>query len=82
MDDLIERIEDARNDADYWFGEGDADKATVTLSREDCTAIAEFLTKAFGCVLMGKQDSAVADTLAILGGAFAGEQEDTADDEE
>jgi hypothetical protein len=73
MDELIERIENARSDADFWASEGKDDNAVVTLSREDCTTLGKFLTKVFGLVLMGKQNSEIADQLAILSGAFEGE---------
>jgi hypothetical protein len=76
MDDLIERIENARSDADYYAEQGDDDKARVVLSRDDCTELGKFLTKVFGLVLMGRQDSEVADQLAILGGAFEGESDE------
>lgn len=75
-DDLIERIENARQEAAYWAKEGKSDKAVVPLTLEDCTEIGTLLTKAFGVIATGKRDMEVADRLAILGGAFWGEDED------
>lgn len=75
-DDLIERIENARDDAAYWAKQGKADKAVVSLSLEDCAQIGALLTKAFGVILTGKRDTEVADRLAILGGAFQSAEED------
>lgn len=82
MDELIERIESARSDADYFASEGKDDKAVVTLSREDCTALGKFMTKVFGLVLTGRRDEEVADQLAILGGAFEGEADSDDEDED
>lgn len=76
MEDLLERIENSRSDADYFAARGDQDKALVMLSLADCAAIGELLTKAFGAVLVGKRDPALADNLALLGSAFEGAQED------
>lgn len=79
MDDLIERIDNARGDADYWVKEGKPEKAVVTLSLDDCDMLGKFLTEAFGAVMMGKQDMTIADKLAVLAGAFEGEQDDEDD---
>lgn len=76
MDELIERIENARSDADYWFGRGDLEKATVTLSRDDCAAISKLLIDAYGCTLRGWRDTGVADNLSRLAWALEGENVD------
>lgn len=77
FDEVVDRIEAARGDADYWASQGSAEKASVALSREDCAAISELLTKAFACAaVLGRRDSETADKLAILGGAFAGEEDE------
>ena len=82
MDDLIERIENARTDADWGAAEGMTNGIDVMLSREDCAAISAILTKAFGCALMGKRDADLADMLARLAGAFEGDSRVDDDDSE
>jgi hypothetical protein len=76
MDDLIERIESARADADWYAGRGDSQNAVVTLSIPDCDAISKLLTAAFGCALTGNRHAELAERLAILSGAFAGDGDD------
>lgn len=73
MGDLIERIENARSDADYYATRGEDDMSGVTLSRADCTEIGRILTEAFGAILMGKRDPELAEKIAIIAGAFEGE---------
>jgi len=75
-DDLIEKIENARDDAEYWRKQGKDDKAVVPLTLEDCAQIGALLTKAFGVIMTGKRDTEVADRLCILGGALKGPDED------
>lgn len=73
-DDLIDRIANARADADWHVGEGNAEGTYVSLSRDDCTAVAAILAEAYGCALVGKREPNLAETLAILSGAFEGEE--------
>lgn len=81
FDALIERIENARTDAD-WSAQNGKEYDTVSLSREDCSGIGGLITKAFGAALTGVRDSALAEKLAILSGAFKGEESDDDDDDE
>lgn len=78
MDDFIERLENARTDADWAATRGRHTNGEdqIMISREDCTAIGDFLTQVFGLVLLGKRDPDIADKIAILGGAFQGNSED------
>jgi hypothetical protein len=76
MDDLIDRIENARSEAAYWAKEGKNDRAVVPLTLEDCAEVGALLVKAFGVIATGKRDMEVADRLAVLGGAFTGDDDE------
>lgn len=80
MDELLERIEASRADADWAVRYGKDHDHRVHLSREDCDEIAAILTKAFGVCLTGKRDPDLADSLALLSGAFEGDGDNTHDD--
>lgn len=85
MDEIIEKIENAREDADYWAKQGKTDGSqhvTIRLTRTECDEIAAFLTKAFGAVVTGTRDDDVSTNLACLGGAFEGEGISGSDEDE
>lgn len=76
MDALIEKIENARSDAAYFAERGDQDKAVVALTIDECSQLGKFLASAFGPLLQGKRDAALAEQFVILGSAFEGDDED------
>ena len=81
LDKILDKIENARADADYFAKNGGDDGVGLVLSRDDCTQIGELLILAFGSALVGKRDSALAEQLSLLAGAFKGDTDDEDDGE-